>query len=641
MTGYQFSLINYDTLSTSPWNSMNLHMNQAYTHMQTFPSLFMTQQYSFDNYTPYSSSYSNSFLLDPRYTLMQGAWGTPAWDSAPWNNPNGGWNNWSPWGGNWGGSSSISSSSSTDPEQIKYKEKYEKLSRLAKQLEKYDGLSNEERRTLSAAINNTKGTNEEKFDRLLKAYKSISKETVKGFLKDEGANLAVIDPSTSAGKDSSKNNFYSRLTNAGFEYKSTSTDDEVENFHNSIKNDLAANDGNASTAAGVIAKLGTSIDVLDFISSYNSNYKNGRIIDHISANWSKVKGEMRPTISSTIIDPLVKALVSKAQEVKKSLDEDSQEAIRVAIEELEKAKSNSKTSINNNLSSAFDRLYLLTRSGAMEKVKNDAIAYYGEIDSGVFNSSLFDTEYKNDLEEEGFEDSDIEDAQVTISEKEAKKTKKATETEDSDEVDEVDETEETPEEKEAKEKKKAERKKRQEEEKEKVRVEMTTSGIALDNNLTGWAWSNESSMAINEILAEVDKDNVMNLLTGYYINAGKLGATEGLIERLDDEFDGGKIEMANKKLLINSLLEVAKDVGLETSAHYIKIQAIMKKYEAGHGCENENTFNNGHIDNSLTSDGVWSAIGTLFFSAIGFKTDNEIIDKHMEALFQEIKAKQA
>lgn len=641
MFGSNFSLMNYDTLSTHPWNCMNLHMNQAYEHMQTWPGLFQTQRYSFDNYTPYGNNYSNTFLLDPMYTMMQASWGTPAWNNGPWNNPNGGWNIWAPWGGNWGGGSSSSSSSSTDPEQLEHREKYTKLSNLAKELVEYDGLSNTEKRTLKAAINNTSGTDEEKYERLLKAYKEISGDTVEEFLAEGGQNLAVKDPSAS-GNDSSKNNFYYQLTQTGYEYKNTEMDKQVEKFHNSIKNELKGNDGSAEVAAGEILKL-SSANILDFISSYNSKYSKSndpkRIIKHISENWSDVGGKMKSTVGSTIVTPLVDALISKAQDVRKYLDEDAEEMITEAIEELETAKSKSKESADSNLSDAFDKLYLLTRQGAIAKVRNDAIAYYGEIDSKVFDDKLFADEVKKDLIAEGFDDADIDETEVKVSKEEAKKSSKSKKSE----------AEETPEEREAREAKeakeaeerKAKRNEKKAEEAKTMQTKMASAGVSLNTHLSGWAWSDESSIAVNDTLSNVSKENVMILLNGYYITAGKLGATEGLIERLDDECDGGKIEMENKKKLINSLLEVAKDAGLETSAHYIKIQTIMKKYETGHDCAEKTTFNNGHIDNSLSSDGVWSAIGTIFGSwFVGLKTDNELIDEHMEALFQEIKAKQ-
>lgn len=658
MFGSYFSLMNYDTLSTNPWNCMNLHMNQAYDHMQTWPGFFNVQRYSFDNFTPYGSAYSNSFLLDPRYTIMQKSWGTPAWQNLPftdWSkNPNGSWN-WSPWGQNWSfNNSTNNASSSTDPDQIEHREKYNKLLSLAKQVKDYGDLSNTEKRTLQAAINDTKGTDKEKFEKLLKAYKTISKETIKSFLVENGQNLAVKDPSAS-GNDSSKNNFYYQLTQTGYEYKETTMDIDVENFYNSIKNELKGNDGSAEIAAGEIAKLNID-NVLDFISSFNSKYSKTnepkRIIDHIKEEWSSVGGAMQSTVSSTIIVPLVDTLKSKAQDVRKHLDEDSQEAIKLAIEELEEAKYNSKTSIDSNLSAAFDKLYLLTRQGAVAKVRNDAIAYYGEIDSDIFNSKLFADEVKKDLIEEGFEDKDIENTEVSISEKEAKKSSKSSKND----------VEETPEEKKAREeeeRKKAEEAEAKRAEQEKrssieKKEENITAGMMINQNLTGWSWSDQPSININNTLEKINENNVMDVLTGYYINAGKLGATEGLIERLDDEHDGDKIEITNKIKVIDSLLKVAAKNDLKTSKHYIAIENIMTKYKTGgeyydkaQGKCTKDTFNHGGFDRSFTSEGAWSAIGAVVMNCfglgwtIGLKTDNEVIDEHLEALFQEIKAKQA
>lgn len=635
MFGNQFSLMNYDTLSTNPWNCMNLHMNQVACDMQVWPSLFQTQTYSFNNYIPYGGSYSNSYLTDPMYTIRQASWGTPAWNNNLWNNPmNGGWN-WTPWGNN-GITSGSSSSNSSDPEEIKHSEKYNKLKKLVEQLEKYEYLSNEEKRTLSAALKDTKGTNQEKFEKLLKAYNSIGKDKVEDFLVNANG-LAVKDTSTTEGKDTSKNNFYYQLTQAGFEYKNKTMDDEVENFYNSIKNELKENSGKAEKACAVVNALDNS-NILDFISSYNSNYKADALFEHIGNNWKKVKGEMATSVSSQIIDPLADKLIAKAQEVSDYLDDDAQDEIKKAIEELETAKSKSKKSVNSNLSSAFNRLYLLTRLGATAKLRNDAIAYYGEIDSKVFDDKLFNKKVTKDLIDEGFDKSAIEEAQVSVSDREARRASRAKGEDD---------VEETPEEKakrlEEEEKKKAEREKKKAEEKIEARRASRADGLSLNTYLTGWSFDNESSIAINDILEGVDKDNIMALLEGYYIDAGKAGAKEGLLERLDDEYDGGTISMDNKKKIVTSLLEVAEEVGLKDSPEYKKIKSIMNKYEEGHSCEAKNTFNNGGLDRLIGSDGALSAVNSwvknIFVSPwIGLTTDNEVLDKQIESLFQKIKS---
>ena len=135
----------------------------------------------------------------------------------------------------------------------------------------------------------------------------------------------------------------------------------------------------------------------------------------------------------------------------------------------------------------------------------------------------------------------------------------------------------------------------------------------------------------------------MALLEGYYIDAGKAGAKEGLLERLDDEYDGGTISMDNKKKIVTSLLEVAEEVGLKDSPEYKKIKSIMNKYEEGHSCEAKNTFNNGGLDRLIGSDGALSAVNSwvknIFVSPwIGLTTDNEVLDKQIESLFQKIKS---
>ncbi len=663
------SMSNYHTLSTNPEDSMNLLMNRQVEHQRAWAPMFNVPTYSFGNYMPYTTSASNNFLIDPRHTVAQSTWGTPAWNKDMWNQ--GGWTPWggtSPWGNNTG-----SSTTSTDPEAIKHREKYNKLLSLVKQLKNYEYLSNDDKRNLEAAINDTKGTDQEKYERLSKAYKAIGIDKVREFLVDGANNVAVISPTSDAGKNTAKNNFYYQLTSTGFEYKGKEMDNSVEDFFNSIDNELKSNQGTTTKAADVVQALNED-NILDFISSYNSNYRNKsgatRIFDHISANWSDVSDELKPTVHTNIITPLVDKLIEKAQTVRNSLDDVSQDAIRDAIAELETAKSNSKTSIDSNLSSAFDKLYLLTRKGALAKVTNDAVAYYSEIDSDLFKADMFNQKIKEDLLEEGFDDSAIDAATVNISGKEARRA--------SGKADEP----ETPEEKAAREAKEAEYKANQQVQLEQKQKDIKAFGASLADDLSG---STDDSFysTVDTNLATLDKDNIMHFLTGYYIDGNNLGNTEGLIEKLDDESGAdGVITMANKRKIVDSLMKVAEAEGLSSSPNYVKLKSVLAMYDnstnEGQERYGAKDFNYGGGTRALNSEGLGYTVGNGLVgmtvggsgAAVGAAacaasgpvgwiigglaivggivgaccdqvTDNEVIDEHMEALFQEIRAKQA
>ena len=85
MLGNNFSQMNCDTIGTNFQNSTRLHANQLASHMQVWPNFFNTTRYDFDNFIPYSSSNSNSYLTDPMYAIKQRSWGTPACNNNMWN----------------------------------------------------------------------------------------------------------------------------------------------------------------------------------------------------------------------------------------------------------------------------------------------------------------------------------------------------------------------------------------------------------------------------------------------------------------------------------------------------------------------------------------------------------------------------
>ena len=382
-------------------------MNQLLDHSIAWSNNFYFPRYSSYNFTPYGNGTNNSYLTNPYYSIDQMHWGTPNWNNLPWNN-NSNNNMWSPWG--WNSSQTNSSNNSDSSSNTTANRKYNRLYSLVNQLKEFKHLKESDRDALVDAMK-AKGTTDEKYEKLLEAYNQISKDTVRRFLAEEGYNLGV--------SKNVKDTFYNRLLSAGFE-KDTDLDEKLADFYNNIKT-LKDKDAKAEIAEGLIGLIGTSYDILDVISSWNSKYNDGdknssRMIQHIANYYNKLEdNNSKETVKNQILVPLVDKLITKANNIKGDLDRSAQIKIKKAINQLQNTLNNTDNKISDDLSTYFDNLYLLTRQGAMTIFRNDAKSYYGEIDSDVFNNNLFDEEITEDLKDEGFSDEEISNTKVNIS----------------------------------------------------------------------------------------------------------------------------------------------------------------------------------------------------------------------------------
>ena len=217
---------------------------------------------------------------------------------------------------------------------------------------------------------------------------------------------------------SSSDSFNKALAKAGYEFaNSTDADDAVDEFYDSIC-ELNGKDGCAIGAAGVAAEIDFGgIDILDFISSWNTKMmdKEGsqRIFEHIETHIGTIDDEeLEETSYSQIINPLIDALIDKSESFnKKALDSNSYRKLEEARKALKEEQENSKSSISGGLAEAFDRLYVLTRKAAMAEFRYNVIQSYGSIDDDIFNEELFVDEVDADLKEEGI---DITDSNMTV-----------------------------------------------------------------------------------------------------------------------------------------------------------------------------------------------------------------------------------
>lgn len=135
-----------------------------------------------------------------------------------------------------------------------------------------------------------------------------------------------------------------------------------------------------------------------------------------------------------------------------------------------------------------------------------------------------------------------------------------------------------------------------------------TNGYELYNMLDGKTSAIEYQ-DINIILEDLNKDNIMKFLEGFYSH----GDSEGIIEFLDDEWDGDAISMNGKMNIIKSFLEHAKEKGFDNTIYYKRIERILDGYDS----ETDKNFNTWHI--------------------LDWTTDNEIIDDAMKKLYNKIK----
>lgn len=410
-SGWYPSAVNYDMCTSNPWNSMNLFFNQAWADLGARQNLYNVQAYDFSNSYLYGNINFNSHLIDPRFTLGQMNWqnmqngmpnmfGADGSFNAPWAN-----NSWSnnPWGGNWGwnGGSTSGNSGSTPqtPEERDAQRKYNKLLTVIKELKKYDKLTDSQKTELTELAKGiNKGTWEERFEALKEGFDKISNEDVKKFLA-QSTTLKIGDGE----KD---DHFYQELLGTGYEHKNTTVDKNIETLRENIEK-LEDSHGNIEND-NIISSVGTSIDILDVISSWNSKYYNENLIDHIATYYNDIEDkQIKETAKGKTIKPFVTALTEKARNIIEELEGEQKNNLEKAIKNLEDAYRLTNDKIEQTLIDAFDELYLQTRLAASEKVAEKIANHYEGIDDEIFNKEIFVDDTKADLKEEGFTDEEI------------------------------------------------------------------------------------------------------------------------------------------------------------------------------------------------------------------------------------------
>lgn len=432
MFGFQPSLLLNNMTSGTQWGAMNLYFNQVWADNMARQTLYMTPTMDWTGCTQYSMpGGSMSYLLDPAYTIGQWSWNNFAntalnggmsgmgWNSACMGNM--GWGNMGWNGSPFPGSTTTTPATTTAPKNDTYASKYNRLLTLVKQLVKNgeDILDNSQIEILQNASRATGKTNEEKYNNLKAAYDEAipDKTAVKEFLTKSSAGNISVD-----GKETQlASSVYKNLQDAGFEFLDSPVDDHINELYNTINN-LSSNVESWDKDT-IIGQLGNpQYDILDVISSWNSKAGNDKdhLMKFIATKYNdKLKGSdnaaARDSFKTGVIQGFVNQLEKRARGLMSKLDADSQAKLQSAIDELQTAFNGIGDTINvNSLSDAFDNLYLMTRQAATEQLRNKMVSYYRDIDPDVFNDDLFVEDMKEDLQAEGFSDTQIAGNKVTV-----------------------------------------------------------------------------------------------------------------------------------------------------------------------------------------------------------------------------------
>lgn len=425
--GWQPSLLAYDLSSGSQWGSMNIHMNQAWADMQARSTLYMTPTMGFGNFMEYGMPNGGlNFLCDPGYTIGQWQWNQNNMGGCGFGNFGMNGMNWgnNPWGNfGWqGGNTSGSNPSAATPEERAAQKKYNKLLALVKQLASDDSkLPAARKEALDEIAKHPVGkTYKEKLESLKAEYNRVSKEDIKKFLTSNAAKSFTTDGSTN-----NANSFYNKLQKVGFEFENSAVDSEVSGLYDVISQikDTQENYQNNNILADLAAKTGT-YDILDVISSWNTQKKDStgeekRIITLIKKGYDALpSGETgngaRSSVKTGVISPIVNGLIDRARGLKSGLDSASQTKLTEAMTKLERAYNNTDATVDPNLSTAFDELYVLTRKAAIAQLRAEIKEAYGTIDPDLFNDTLFEAETIADLKAEGFNEAVINAANIVV-----------------------------------------------------------------------------------------------------------------------------------------------------------------------------------------------------------------------------------
>ncbi len=416
---WTFSLLNRQLTSGLQMDAMNLGMNQCFADSMARSSLYTMPTMNWGSFCNYGNLSNNSdFSSIMQYTINQWQWqqnnncmGWNNFGGMNWGNCGGmNWNN--PWGLNLGNTPSTPSTPAKTPEERTMMAKYNKLVALTKQLSNPNNkmkFANKEALYDAATHPNGK-TYQEKFDNLYAEYKKVGKSVVKKFLASNNSIGLSIK-----GKESTSESFYNELASVGYEFANSAVDSKINNLLTTLSS-IEDNQENYMSD-DILANLnaGSGYDILDVISSWNTQMKgsngNERVIKLIAKKYDSLTNDSTKNVVKTqVLAPFVNELINKANGLKDELDAASKVGMEDAISALQTEFS--KAGLSNSLSDKFDTLYILCRKAAIAQLRSDINNTYSDIDSDLFNDDLFEDDTTEDLVSEGFDSTRVDKVKV-------------------------------------------------------------------------------------------------------------------------------------------------------------------------------------------------------------------------------------
>lgn len=355
--GYNFSMINYDTIANGVQGSMNLFWNQAAMHSSVYPSLFMTPTMNFGSFSPYSVNLNNNWLLDPGFAL---------------NNAFNQFGMQCPWtmgcGLNLGNNSG--STGKTD-EELDAEEKKKELNKIISELISAKILTSNDKKKIDNAAKEAKEAGNDlvgqyeaakaKFDELI----SGKENAVKTELLEKGDKLKLEDGTT----------ILAARKNLGIGENLTALDTDITAIENIV----------------------TPKNILEYIEEFQNQH--GKNI------FDKINSSTNQSAKEKSLNKLASTLMTKARAIKSKLDDNSKQALQSAIDNLENigtvTSDDTSCSIPSGFKTAFETLYAMTRIAEATYLDSQITKKYGEY-SNVFNAGVFKEEVVKDLGSDGY-----------------------------------------------------------------------------------------------------------------------------------------------------------------------------------------------------------------------------------------------
>lgn len=415
---YPFTYFNLglaDMCSGTIAGGARLRSNMYFMDLTARSNFYQVPYLQYNNFL-----YSNPFQLQSLEATMMNIWNTSmnqfAWKmNNQYNgqfNFNGGQMGTTPW---WAGGSSSSSSSSSGPKietetDKSFKEKFDKMKKYVEAiLKEKDELDIDdeivvelkEAMTLNSEENKSK-TIKEVYEELQRAYQKIDDDIIIEYITSN-ETIKVKDST------SDKDTFYNRLRAAGYEFKGDEIDKDVKTLRRALE-DLSENDPEIESEAGIVSAIlvDDKVEILDVISSWNSEYRKDDEMGLIQYIMSKEPEDApKGNDCQKAVENFSDKLIEKAEKALKSLNDDSKATLQEAIDTLNELVDASDKDYDE-ISVAFDDLYIKTRIATMQILRADAQRYYKDIDAEMYDADLLQSEIVKDFEKEGFETDDID-----------------------------------------------------------------------------------------------------------------------------------------------------------------------------------------------------------------------------------------